>query len=625
VNVVWLIWIAILSQSFASSESLSVDTASYGAYYESLEWDYKVKDGKLRTEVTGSLNVLNPRGQEVASLSVWESPFRRFDDVKIEVTNAQGAKVYSRKKKDMIKVCGFGPSGELFSDVCHHTVDLPSPGYPYNIDYRYIVETEFFFQVEPAIFQRSVPVKSAVCRFTAPKDFKVNHKVYGLDIRPVESESNDEISYEWRAEDISPPPEVGYPPEIPAVPARVAFMPEKFSFEGHACNGWTWKDMGLWYKSLASDRYLPETAHEASGPPDSDVLQAISSQYKRVVDNNRYVAVEIGIGGWQPHPARWTEEHGYGDCKDLTTLLLSYLREKSIQAYPVLVSTRGNGVIDPDFPSVDFNHVITMAIAGNDTVWLDPTCNLCSFGDLPPDDEGIYGLVVTDSGGILLHTPSSPAELNTVYRKTRLHVLPDHKVTISMHVAATGNQAQFFRGRLRGADRKDSEKFVKLLCCGDPNACVLTSFEFSSPEDVEQPVEIMIVAQTIKPVSAIENVIYLKSPLRSVETSYDTIDFAGRRLPVYLGYRHSSTEDMTITWDPDLRIDSVQIPADTTVTCAYAVWRRTSSTSADTVTIALSEKFVSEIVPLDGLNDFEFYIDARREARKPHVRLWEAQ
>ena len=39
----------------------------------------------------------------------------------------------------------------------------------------------------------------------------------------------------------------------------------------------------------------------------------------------RYVAIELGIGGWQPHSASDIFAHRYGDCKDKATLLSSML------------------------------------------------------------------------------------------------------------------------------------------------------------------------------------------------------------------------------------------------------------------------------------------------------------
>ena len=501
-SLVWFLWCLLSSPGIAVDSGWPGDTVAYGAYYENLEWDYEVKGERLSVKVTATLRVLNPRGQELSELSLWESPFRGVDHIKIEVSNALGKKVYSRRKGDMTKVCGYGSAGELFSDICHYMLELPSPGYPYTIKYQYRIKSDYLFQPEPAVLQRSVPVHTAKCYLSVPKDHEFYHKVYGLDIAPLVTQSDAKTQYEWRVDEVPAMSTAGYQPEDIAVPARIVFMPRQFSFDGLNCSGWSWKDIGLWYRSLAAGRYSVGLPTKAQDPLALEADQAIRSAYNSVIDHNRYVAVEIGIGGWQPHFASWTEERGYGDCKDLTTLLISYLQMHEIQSYPVLVLTRGSGVLDPQFPNVDFNHVITMAVAKRDTFWMDPTCNLCPFGDIPYSDEGIYGLAVTDSGGVLVRVPSSASGQNVIHRETSLRILPDRTVTIDLLFTATGNPAQYIRAHLKEADRLVRSQFAKLLCCGDLNSCSLGSVEVRALENREQPVEISIAARTLKPISS---------------------------------------------------------------------------------------------------------------------------
>ena len=47
----------------------------------------------------------------------------------------------------------------------------------------------------------------------------------------------------------------------------------------------------------------------------------------------RYVAIEIGIGAYQPHAARDVLLNRYGDCKDKVTLLAAMLQEVGIESY----------------------------------------------------------------------------------------------------------------------------------------------------------------------------------------------------------------------------------------------------------------------------------------------------
>ncbi len=72
----------------------------------------------------------------------------------------------------------------------------------------------------------------------------------------------------------------------------------------------------------------------------------------------RYVAIELGIGGLQPHAASEVFSHHYGDCKDKATLMRSMLHEIGIESYYVVINTE-RGVVTRDMPAHNgFNHAI---------------------------------------------------------------------------------------------------------------------------------------------------------------------------------------------------------------------------------------------------------------------------
>ena len=93
--------------------------------------------------------------------------------------------------------------------------------------------------------------------------------------------------------------------------------------------------LGRWYVGLTSDRRIatPEITQKAreltAGKTDFDgKARTLASFLQSEV---RYVAIEIGIGGYQPHPAGDVFHARYGDCKDKVTLLSTMLREVGIR------------------------------------------------------------------------------------------------------------------------------------------------------------------------------------------------------------------------------------------------------------------------------------------------------
>jgi hypothetical protein len=117
-------------------------------------------------------------------------------------------------------------------------------------------------------------------------------------------------------------------------------------------------------------------------------MQALA---KFVQSDIRYVAIELGIGGWQPHPAPEIFTHRYGDCKDKATLLSSMLHEVGVESFFISINTvRGRARTRP--PMIGwFNHEILFSCpkASRTIRWWpwSNTQNLAVFTIFDPTDE----------------------------------------------------------------------------------------------------------------------------------------------------------------------------------------------------------------------------------------------
>ncbi|WP_179504487.1 MULTISPECIES: tetratricopeptide repeat protein [unclassified Sphingomonas] len=93
-----------------------------------------------------------------------------------------------------------------------------------------------------------------------------------------------------------------------------------------------------------------------------------------VQDRVRYVALQMGAGGYVPADAEITWARRFGDCKAKTALLLALLHGMGIEAEPVMVSTFAGDGLDSRLPMVGLlNHVLVRASLGGRTYWLDGT------------------------------------------------------------------------------------------------------------------------------------------------------------------------------------------------------------------------------------------------------------
>ncbi len=186
----------------------------------------------------------------------------------------------------------------------------------------------------------------------------------------------------------------------------------------------------------------------------------------------RYVAIELGIGGWQPHPAADVFVHRYGDCKDKATLLASMLHEIGVDSFYVVINAR-RGAVTAKTPAYayGFNHVI-LAIKLPDGVsdpsliairqdpkygkllFFDPTNELTPFGQIGGYLQDNYGLLVTPDGGELVELPEQPPTMNSIQRTAKFTLDAAGVLKGEVKEVRIGDRAWYERHQLRDATKE---------------------------------------------------------------------------------------------------------------------------------------------------------------------------
>jgi hypothetical protein len=183
-----------------------------------------------------------------------------------------------------------------------------------------------------------------------------------------------------------------------------------------------WSAVASWYRDLVAavprgSTVVSDTARRlAAGTTDKrQLVERLLAFVRRDV---RYVAVEIGIGGYRPAAPEEVLARRWGDCKDKAMLLVDLLAAVGIDGRLVLVRLDDEGTVDAAFPSPDqFNHAIA-AIPANvlsaasgaspstgTWLFLDATQSTGGLTWLSPGVAGQHGLVITPEGGELVPVP----------------------------------------------------------------------------------------------------------------------------------------------------------------------------------------------------------------------------
>jgi transglutaminase-like putative cysteine protease len=216
-----------------------------------------------------------------------------------------------------------------------------------------------------------------------------------------------------------------------------------------------WSDVGSWYAGLAHDRELPPDALRdtvrrliAHATTRDDSIRAV---HRWVAQDIRYVAVELGRGGYQPRLPATVMQTGFGDCKDKATLFVAAMRTIGIDAYPVLLNA--GGYVDSALTTIKaFNHEIA-AIARPGRAgyqFVDLTSEFNPYGTVPYADEGEFGLLVRPDG----HTeevriPTDPPGSDEFLVHQTVTLMPDGTVSGWFEQRGTGIAAMPLRAAMQ--------------------------------------------------------------------------------------------------------------------------------------------------------------------------------
>ena len=382
------------------------------------------------------------------------------------------------------------PDYVFYSDVKALRFAMPAvePGTILEFEWQLQARNFTFWTRWP--FQQADPVQLSRYSVRFPRGLDINWKSYSGDIRPeIISDGGRYVTYVWERRDIPAlHPEMGAPPGVEEI-SSLLFSPVGIS---------SWDDVAEWYQHLAESRMRPDRTIKQT--VDSlltgvrEPLDKLQTIFEFVRDKVRYLAIEIGIGGYQPSPASRVLSHLYGDCKDMATLIVAMADAAGIDANPVLISTWQNGPMDTTIVSpAQFNHAIAVAdFSDGTTVWMDPTDKQTGFGELPWYDQNRLVLVVDDSSNACITRTPETGQKNQSIRKWDLVMDDSGKMAGSVSMQFLGTPARNLRLVLRKKpDFVHSDWCARELLGRFPGANV-SAYKIQGLDTVNQPLKIDI-------------------------------------------------------------------------------------------------------------------------------------
>jgi hypothetical protein len=462
---------------------------------------------KIKTHVRLVYKILRPSGRDYGMAAVSFNPHRKIAGLRGWCIPVQG-KDYEVKDKEAVEVALPKIAGsELISDVKEKLLQIPAPDPGSVVGFEYEEDEQPMVLQDVWMFQREIPGRELHYSLQLPSGWEYKASwINSAEIKPTPGGNN---HWEWVMNDVKGIRKEEEMPPIEGVAGQmiVSFFPPG----GASRNGFTgWLEMGNWYSNLTNGRRdaSPEITQQvaaltASARTPLDKMKALA---QFVQNDIRYVAIELGIGGWQPHAASEVFVHRYGDCKDKATLLSSMLSQVGIESFYVVINSE-RGYVTPEVPANvgGFNHVVlAIKLPANVSdlslvatiqhprlgtlLYFDPTNELTPLGEIGGYLQANYGLLVTSEGGELVELPRQPSAMNSIQRSGKLTLDPLGTLKGEVSETRVGDRAWAERWRLRTVTKSaDQIKPIEDLLAGSLSLFNITQASVTNLNRTDQP------------------------------------------------------------------------------------------------------------------------------------------
>ncbi|UCH63562.1 MAG: DUF3857 domain-containing protein [Fidelibacterota bacterium] len=555
------------------------------------------------------VKILNTRGQGYANIAIPYTPPNQVIRLQARTISPEGN--IAVIAKDDIHDINLYPDFVFYSDQRAKLFTVPAVENGSVVEYRYLVRLRNPTFWHSWTFQTSIP--TLLSRFTliAPSEWKIDYRTYKIDLEAqvFEIPGGTESTYVWEARDIpANKAEFAMPPGREII-AHLALAPPEIE---------SWGDVADWYRRLAEPQIkagkgVQELASALTSGVENDE-EKLRIIYEWVRDKIRYIAVNIGIGGYQPHPAEEVLKNRYGDCKDMTTLLCSLAREAGLEAYEVILSTLQNGIPDTSLPSpYQFNHAIAYCPSIREYgVWMDATEKGCPFGKLPWYDQGVPVLIVAKEGDATIAiTPRAVPDSNRVLLDWDIDLQSTGAAAIRGETSLWGAPATELRESLYLGSPQANRQWLETYLAGKCSGAKLDSFRIARLMSVYDPLTISYAFHTATfAIPRAEEMVFRPGTILALDLP-DHFRSSNRVHPIRFNFGMRAELNLTVKLPPAHIVNTRNL-SDSLVS-SFGSASLSCSSSDNVYHTYMDYRLLGEDVPPGRYKGFQDFLDGIRE------------
>lgn len=433
------------------------------------------------------VTILNKRGDNMGSwMDFFQDGHETLGSFSGKLYDAKGDIIKKIKQKE---ISNYRISEHIATDTQRSYVESPSVvSYPYTIEYEWDVKYTngvISYPLYSPLNGEYQSFQGGTYTLSINSGTEIDYRVSHLPVECEKTTSEGYDVYKWTVPARNAIISDSYEEEAFYRYPKILAHPRSFSYGKYPGRMDSWTTLGDWSCGLAKDRdVLPleekEKVHLLTDNLSTN-KEKIEALYNYLGKKSRYVAINLGIGGWQPMTATEVSKTGFGDCKALSNFMHSMLKEIGIGSDLVLISTRYKDLL-PDFPNfMQLNHMI-LCVPEPDTLWIDCTASsILPFGTVPTSLRGNECILVKPEGSEIARIPAMKDGENK-YKMTADIILDESLNMKSAHYSSNcyGRYFQSMIGLEKKDDKAKSDAVNDIIDLGN---CKLSNVVVKSVTD----------------------------------------------------------------------------------------------------------------------------------------------
>ena len=555
------------------------------------------------------LKILRPQGRDFARIYVPIDRDRKLRSFHVWSIAADGHP-YTLKDNEIAEV-GDDEYGMLYVDLHAKAARAPAADPGAIVAYEYERTMRPYVQEYTWDFQDSIPTLHSVFDLILPSDW--HYSAAARKDSGVVASQPAVGHYRWQIDHVS-----GIDTEdVPMVPdfgSMAGRLVVRYSRDSQPTGDARWTSVGDWYTTLAtpSAQVTPEIAATAKGlvAGQSDFTARMQSIANYMQRNIRYVGIEIGIGGYRPHTADEVFRNRYGDCKDKATLLRAMLESIGTHSTWVLVDTR-RGFVDPNVPSIDGNHaiaaievpdgysnpllesVVTLK-SGKRYLIFDPTNEWIPIGQIPPYEQGSYGILAEGGQSQLIALPVMPPADDRIEHTIHAQLAADGSLEASVVEQRFGYAAERMRITFSEGSQQQQHDALEKRLRADLSSVSIEKLAAHNPTDLGRPLEVDYTIRVSGYARTAGNLLLVRP--RIFGSDAWSLPHETRTWPIDLHAVQTRTDHIDLALPPGYVVD--ELPDPVSLDTDFASYH--SAVTADAIALHYTREYTVKQLQLDA-------------------------